>query len=94
MIACTSQQKPVQRTNPTSDELKGWYVATQSPLTFCPKGYSLPPVRFRVAEGEYVYLGDRKTRFYIPSGCLLHRQQALELRALSKPENFVRTANP
>lgn len=62
-----------------------WYIASKSPLTYCPKGHRLPAQGTLAA--EYVYLGDRKTRFYIPPGRLLHRQQALELRALSKPKN-------
>jgi len=84
MISCNSHQVDVQRVLPTHAELKGWHVAAKEPLTFCPQGHSLPPDALRY-RGEYVYLADRTARFYIPDGCSLERQQALELSASSDP---------
>jgi hypothetical protein len=85
MIACTSREKPVQCTNPSSDEWKGWYVAAQDPRTLCPRGHSLPQDRADVYVGDYVYLPDRKTRFFIPPGQvnLTYRDQALAAREAS-----------
>jgi hypothetical protein len=88
MTACSSQQNSVQQTRPSSDELKGWYVAAKDPLTFCPRGYSLQSDR-KEYRGEYVYLTDRKTRFFIPPGkdnlaCL---KQALAAKNASMSDN-------
>ena len=41
-----------------------WYVASRDPLIMCPKGY-----RFPKNGGTYVFLTDRRTRYYIPSDC-------------------------
>jgi hypothetical protein len=63
------------------------YVASREPLTYCPKGHQLPrPDTGERIGAEYVYLADRKTRFYIPHGCMAHRNQALELREASKDD--------
>ena len=56
---------------PVTAELSkaGWYVAAEKPLTFCPTGHSLPAAEtMSIASGEWVYLHDKQTRFWIPRG--------------------------
>lgn len=69
----------------TSLDNAGWYVASKEPLTFCPKGHNLPGVKFGILDGEYVYLADRSSRFYIPTGkyAQYYRNQALIARDAS-----------
>ena len=97
MIACASQEKPARRAHPPAEDLKAWYVASQEPLTFCPRGYSPPPAQSCLAEGAYVYLADRKTRFYIPAGSdtLAYRHRALATReaSFSDSERFTRSVS-
>lgn len=61
-----------------------WYIASQDPLTYCPKGRVLPAAN-PFEKVTYVYLPDRRTRFYIPPGDKRHQQQALAWRASSPP---------
>ncbi len=59
----------------------GWYIASQNPPTFCPKGCTLPNSGSpEAARAEYIQMPDRLTRYYIPPGCARHRQIALQLR--------------
>ncbi|HBJ83026.1 MAG TPA: hypothetical protein DDZ88_03960 [Verrucomicrobiales bacterium] len=61
-----------------------WYIASKEPLTYCPKGRVLPAAN-PFEKVTFVYLPDRRTRFYIPPGDKRHQQQALEWRASSPP---------
>lgn len=62
-----------------------WDAAAHAPLTYCPKGHQLPAAGSASAQGaEFIYLMDRKTRYFIPPGCADHRRQALALREASK----------
>jgi hypothetical protein len=62
-----------------------WDAAAHAPLTYCPKGHRLPAAGSASAQGaEFIYLMDRKTRYFIPPGCADHRRQALALREASK----------
>ena len=85
LIGCASP-KPATQVDPSQAlEKSHWYVATTTPLTFCPKGYSLPSPRWGVTTGEYVYLADRKTRFFMPAGKdnVKYRNEALAVREAS-----------
>ncbi|MBX7211087.1 MAG: hypothetical protein K1X78_22465 [Verrucomicrobiaceae bacterium] len=88
IIACRSTPQPAPSAAPVGAatvESSGWYVASQDPLTFCPKGYKLPGVKYGILDGEYVYLADRKSRFFIPTGkdAQRCRKQALVAREAS-----------
>ncbi|MBL9129897.1 MAG: hypothetical protein JNG86_01765 [Verrucomicrobiaceae bacterium] len=69
---------------PPSSAKVEWYIASQEPLTYCPKGHTVPTSNNGVRKIEFVYLADRRTRFYIPDGCMAHRAQALDLRWKSR----------
>lgn len=57
-----------------------WYLASKDPPTFSPKGYALPrPGSVEEAQAEYITVPGRPTRYYIPPGCVAHRQLALRL---------------
>lgn len=90
IVSCRSATEPPQPT--ASVESGGWYVASEEPLTFCPNGYKLPGVQYGILDGEYVYLADRKSRFYIPkgTGAQYYRNQALVARdaSLRNQEGF------
>ena len=83
IVSCRSA--PEQPQPAASVESAGWYVASEEPLTFCPKGYKVPGVQFGILDGEYVYLADRNSRFYIPGGqyAQFYRKQALVAREAS-----------
>lgn len=86
MVSCAERQSSSPPSaGKASLEKTNWYVASKEPLTFCPKGYSLPKSERSYTVGEYVYLSDRKTRFFIPIGkdgarC---RKEALAVRESS-----------
>jgi hypothetical protein len=61
-----------------------WYIASQYPLTYCPKGHVLPAAK-RFEQATFVYLPNRRTRFYIPPKDERHKQQALTWRASAPP---------
>lgn len=84
-VMASCQSAPQQAQPAASLESAGWYVASEEPLTFCPKGYKLPGVQFGILDGEYVYLADRSSRFYIPTGtgAQYYRKQALVAREAS-----------
>lgn len=90
IVSCRSAPEPPQPA--ASVESGGWYVASEEPLTFCPNGYKLPGVQYGILDGEYVYLADRKSRFYIPGGkgAQYYRNQALVARdaSLRNQEGF------
>jgi hypothetical protein len=56
-----------------------WYIASQDPLTYCPKGHALPAGKSSEFS-TFVYLADRRTRFYIPPKAMAPYRQALQLR--------------
>lgn len=56
-----------------------WYIASQDPLTYCPKGHALPTGKSSEFS-TFVYLADRRTRFYIPPKAMAPYRQALQLR--------------
>lgn len=60
------------------------HLASKDPLTYCPKGSVLPAANL-FEKITFVYLPDRRTRFYIPPGDKRHQQQALEWRASFPP---------
>lgn len=92
-VMASCQSAPQQAQPAASLESAGWYVASEEPLTFCPKGYKLPGVQFGILDGEYVYLADRSSRFYIPTGtgAQYYRKQALVAReqSLKDQKGFV-----
>lgn len=87
LIACRSAPQPAPVAAPAVGEARsaGWYVAKKEPLTFCPKGYQIPGMQFGILDGEYVYLADRSSRFFVPKGrdAQFYRQQALVARDAS-----------
>jgi len=75
----TSKQAPAHKVE--------WYIASKEPLTYCPKGQRLPKEGELPEWGtEYIFLADRRTRFYIPPQHPHHRQQALALKLASSKE--------
>ena len=91
IVSCRSAPEPPQPA--ASVESAGWHVASKEPLTFCPNGYKLPGVQYGILDGEYVYLADRNSRFYIPGGkyAQFYRKQALVARdaSLKDQEGFL-----
>jgi hypothetical protein len=71
-----SERKPVAEKAAPRDE---WYIASKDPLTYCPKGRVLPADKSSELS-TFVYLADRRTRFYIPPQSGAHLRQALQLR--------------
>lgn len=61
-----------------------WYIASQDPPTYCPTGHVLPAAT-PFEQATFVYLPDRRTRFYIPPKDERHKQQALAWRASAPP---------
>ena len=84
LLSHCAQREPAAPPSPDQVE---WYIARKEPLTFCPKGQHLPDQTVPSWGDEYVYLADRRTRFYIPPKHLGHRSQALALRQASLKEN-------
>lgn len=85
LVVASCKSAPQPPPPAASVESAGWYVASKEPLTFCPKGYKLPGVQFGRLDGEYVYLADRSSRFYVPVGkdAQFYRKQALVAREAS-----------
>lgn len=86
LVSCAERPaSPAASAEKASLEKTNWYVASREPLTLCPKGYSLPGPEDGRTMAEYVYLGDRKTRFFIPSGAstMRFREEALAAREVS-----------
>lgn len=87
LISCGSAPRPAPPApaSAATVESAGWYVASRDPLTFCPKGHALPGVKFGIIDGEYVYLADRSSRFFVPAGkdAQYYRNQALIAREAS-----------
>ena len=91
LVSCATQ--PASEASASAKlEQTNWYVASREPLTFCPKGYTLPEIQYGYLEGEYVYLSDRQTRFFIPRGKdePRFRKEALVVRESSLSESFKR----
>lgn len=86
MASCSTSKKEAAVVDPQKALAQTqWYEATREPLTYCPKGHVLPTPKWGMTTGEYVYLADRKSRFYIPEGKdhAHYRQQALAVREAS-----------
>lgn len=84
LLSQCAHREPAELPPPAHVE---WYIAQNEPLTFCPKGQHLPDQTVPSRGEEYIYLADRRTRFYIPPKHLVHRSQALALRQASLKEN-------
>lgn len=75
-----------KQASPAATEAKNdWQMVSRDPLTYAPKGFTPPAAGSYDAVGaEYVYLADRKTRFYVPPRKKEFRAQALAIREASK----------
>jgi hypothetical protein len=69
-----------------------WYVASTNPVTMCPKGFVVPAFKPSQAP-TFVYLADRRTRFYIPPRNVAAMNQALAVReaSITVPDKVFRT---
>jgi len=62
-----------------------WYIASQEPVTLCPKGHQIPAAGTTARIGTFVLLADRRTRFYIPpEHSSYFMRDALEIRQASR----------
>ena len=91
-VSCAQTRPKAGATSQANLDKSAWYVAQEEPLTFCPKGHALPKCEWGHTVGEYVYLEDRKTRFFVPAGAqhAHFRKQALAVREATLSPEFKR----
>jgi len=84
LLLSQCSHSPSYPRTPVSQKKMEWQVIGHNPLTYAPKGVKPPEtVSASSSVPEYVYLADRRTRFYIPPLAVEYRQRALAARAES-----------